>query len=103
MKRIHILMLLFAVALLPVLYAQTAPPAPAGDWPMYNRDLKGTRHSPLTQITPANVSGLRQVWSFKMGAAPSAGGITGGSEFTPLVVNGVMYVATNTRLVALDA
>ena len=104
MRRIRIAILLGIVIALPHISAQEAArPTAAGDWPMYNRDLRGTRHSPLTQITPANVSRLRQVWSFKMGAASSAGSITGGSEFTPLVVGGVMYVATETRIVALDA
>ena len=48
------------------LYAQTGRPANtrAGDWPMYNRDLAGTRYSPLTQINTGNVTQLEQVWSF---------------------------------------
>ena len=29
---------------------------PAWDWPTYNRDLAGTRYSPLTQINTTNVS-----------------------------------------------
>ena len=33
------------------------------DWPTYNRDLASSRFSPLTQITPANVSKLTQAWS----------------------------------------
>jgi quinoprotein glucose dehydrogenase len=77
-------------------------PTAAGEWPMYNRDVRGTRHSPLTQITPANVARLRQAWSYKLGRHPDAGGLTGGSEFTPLVVRGVMYVATPTAIVALQ-
>ena len=28
---------------------------PAADWPMFNRDLAGTRYSPLTQINTTNV------------------------------------------------
>ena len=78
-------------------------PSPAGDWPMYNRDLAGTRHSPLTQIAPTNVSRLTRAWAFKMGPDPSAGSITGGSEYTPVVVTGVMYVATAKAVQALDA
>src|SRR5262245_20113789 len=70
---------------------------------MYNRDLAGTRHSPLAQITPANVSRLERAWAFKLGPEPSAGTITGGSEFTPLVVGGVMYVTTARAVHALDA
>ena len=73
----------------------------AGDWPMYNRDLAGTRHSPLIQIDPSNVAGLRQVWSYPLGAHPSAGSISGGSEFTPVVVDGLMYVSTPHSVVAL--
>jgi glucose dehydrogenase len=30
----------------------------AADWPMFNRDLAGTRYSPLTQINTGNVSKL---------------------------------------------
>jgi glucose dehydrogenase len=69
---------------------------------MYNRDLMGTRHSPLTQITPANVAQLRRVWSFKVGKDASAGGISGGSEYTPIVVGGLMYVLTSSSAVALE-
>src|SRR5687768_18406820 len=85
------------------LSAQVPAPAPAGEWPMYNRDLMGTRHSPLTQITPANVVRLRQVWSFKVGKDQTSGGITGGSEYTPIVVDGMMYVLTASSAAALEA
>lgn len=37
------------------------------DWPMYARDLAGTRYSPLKQINEGNVSKLEKVWSFKIG------------------------------------
>src|SRR5262249_34125682 len=68
---------------------------------MYNRDLSGTRFSPLTQINTRNVARLTQVWSYKVGKV-KAEGITGGTEFTPIVVNGMMYLATNNRVVALE-
>ena len=32
---------------------------------MYNRDLAGTRYSPLTQINTKNVANLTTVWSFR--------------------------------------
>lgn len=35
-----------------------------GDWPTYNGSLAGDRYSPLTQLTPTNVSRLRQACSF---------------------------------------
>ena len=33
-----------------------APLAENSDWPMYRGDFAGTGHSPLTEITPENVS-----------------------------------------------
>jgi quinoprotein glucose dehydrogenase len=94
-----------ASLLLPGIHAQdqrATPSSSAGEWPMYNRDAMGTRHSPLTQINPSNVSRLRQAWTFKIGKDPSAGGITGGSEYTPIVAGGLMYVLTTTAAVALE-
>jgi quinoprotein glucose dehydrogenase len=74
---------------------------PAAEWPMYNRDLGGTRFSPLTQINTRNVARLAPVWSYKIGKV-KAEGITGGAETTPIVVNGTMYLATDNKLVALE-
>jgi quinoprotein glucose dehydrogenase len=74
----------------------------AADWPMYNRDPGGTRHSPLKQIDTTNVARLARVWSYKIGRDRTAGSISGGSEFTPLVVSGAMYVAASDRVVALE-
>jgi len=34
-------------------------------WLTYSGDDRGTRHSTLTQIAPANVRGLRGVWTFQ--------------------------------------
>jgi len=45
--------------------AQQRAPAP-GDWPTVGRDAGGMRNSPLTQITPANVSRLRVAWTYNM-------------------------------------
>jgi quinoprotein glucose dehydrogenase len=69
---------------------------------MYNRDLAGMRHSPLTQIDRANVASLRPAWSYALGAHPTAGSISGGSELTPIVVDGLMYVTAADRVVALE-
>ena len=35
---------------------------PAGDWRSYGRDVGGQHYSPLTEITPANVSRLATRW-----------------------------------------
>src|SRR5436190_21906942 len=45
---------------------------PDWDWPTYNRDLAGTRYSPLTQINTANVSTLTQAWSYRLRPQPGA-------------------------------
>ncbi len=89
-----------------------------GDWSSYGRDESHARFSPLTEITPANVGKLRQVWSYHMRPAGTSGESipmpdsvpakfrTGfsASEATPVVVKGTMYLATPyRRVVALDA
>src|SRR3954464_9203273 len=40
--------------------------ASSTDWPEYGRDPGGMRFSPLTQITPANVSQLKLAWTYHM-------------------------------------
>lgn len=64
---------------------------------MVRRTYNGWGYSPLTQITTANVSRLQPAWSFATGS-------TSGHEATPLVNNGVMFVATpGNQVLALDA
>lgn len=75
----------------------------AGDWPSYNRDLAGTRYSPLDQIDARNVAGLVEAWRYPLPPHPGVDGAPAGYELTPLVVNGVMYVAAADRIVALAA
>jgi len=79
----------------------------ASDWPMFNRDLAGTRYSPLDQINTKNVARLVPAWSYlfnREGHKP----INGPSHFelfqqiTPIEVNGVMYLPAGDRVVALD-
>jgi quinoprotein glucose dehydrogenase len=71
------------------------------DWPSYNRDLAGTRYSPLRQVSATNVDELRQAWSYPLGSA--AGALPEGSELTPLVIDGVLYATAADRVVALRA
>lgn len=65
------------------------PPAsvPPAEWPMAGRDYASTRHSPLAQLTPANVAGLRAAWTFSTG-------LVGAHEGSPLVIGSVMYLHT---------
>ncbi|MGE0362933.1 MAG: PQQ-dependent dehydrogenase, methanol/ethanol family [Vicinamibacterales bacterium] len=68
-----------------------------GEWPMIRRTYDGWGYSPLDQITPANVAGLRPAWVFSTG-------VGSGHEAAPVVVNGVMFVSTpGHRVVAIDA
>ena len=79
----------------------------AADWPMYRHDYAGTGHSALAQIDVSNVSRLTQAWTYGLQAEPSAPARAGqaagpGSQVTPVVVNGTMYLPAADRIVALD-
>jgi alcohol dehydrogenase (cytochrome c) len=68
----------------------------AEDWLMFSRTYDAQRHSPLDEITTANVDGLGLAWARTMGA--------GRVESIPLVHDGVMYVlAPGALILALDA
>ncbi len=67
-----------------------------GDWLMSRRTYNGWGHSPLSQIDASNVDSLVLAWSRAM--------VTGPYEGTPLVYNGVMYLAqAEDTIQALDA
>jgi alcohol dehydrogenase (cytochrome c) len=61
-------------------------------WLMYSGDYTGKRHSPLTQITPANIGQLVPQWTFQTGYLGQTGPIGRRFESTPLLVNGILYV-----------
>ncbi|HEY7284520.1 MAG TPA: PQQ-binding-like beta-propeller repeat protein [Vicinamibacterales bacterium] len=78
------------------------PSLPAGDWPHYTADIKGTKYSPLAEINAANFNQLEVAWRFKtdmLGPRPEFK-----LEGTPLAINGVLYATGGTRrsVVALD-
>lgn len=99
-----VLWIILMLAQATAVHAQSpASTAKAADWPTYNRDLAGTRYSPLTQINRSNVGALRQVWSYALGRNVTTNELGGGSQFTPLVIDGVMYVAAADRVVALES
>ena len=66
------------------------------DWPSYNGSLQGTRYSELAQITPANASNLERVCTFDTGEQMAM-------QSGPIVVNGVLYLTTDTSTYAIDA
>ena len=101
------------VAPLPIAPEQYAS---STEWPTYGHDSGGMRFSPLDQITPANVGTLTQAWVYHLkpaGFSPPAQGRGGrggnvegflGSQGTPLIVDGLMYISSPYgRVVALDA
>src|SRR5882724_11181078 len=64
------------------------------DWPVYGHDPGGLRYSPLTQIAPNNVAQLQRAWTFHSGKA--------GSQVTPLVIAGIMYITAPNGIYALE-
>ena len=79
----------------PVTDAMMRAPKPE-DWLMYRGNYAGWAYSQLDQINKGNVKNLQLVWSRAM--AP------GDNEITPIVYNGVMYIANpNDVIQAIDA
>ncbi|WMT88559.1 PQQ-binding-like beta-propeller repeat protein [Pelagibacterium sp. 26DY04] len=67
-----------------------------GDWLNWRRTRDSWAHSPLTQITPENVSDLQMAWSWNVEP--------GTFESTPLVYDGIMFLAGARDVIqALDA
>ena len=78
----------------PVTDAMLENPDPA-DWLNWRRTLDGWGYSPLDQITTDNAHRLQLVWSWGLG--------DGSQQTTPLVNDGVMYIANPGEVVqALD-
>ena len=80
--------------------------APDSGWPAYGGDEGGTRYSPLTEITPANVGELRVAWTFRTGELGQ--GVKDWSrsafEVTPILYDGTLYLTTSsTDVVAVNA
>jgi quinoprotein glucose dehydrogenase len=74
--------------------------AGASDWPNYNRDLAGSRFSPLTQINTANVAELVVAWTRSLG--PLQAEQSAAIGLTPIVVDGRLFVVGRGHVAALD-
>ena len=84
-----------------------------GDWSFYGRTAHGDRYSPLSQITPANVSRLKLAWQTRTGDVAQDGeavvaGPDQGHEFnlevTPIKIGETLYMCTpHNWVMALDA
>ncbi len=55
------------------------------NWLSYSRTLNGQRYSPLSQITPANVSRLKPLWTYQIEQMDHF-------ETTPIAVDGILYI-----------
>jgi alcohol dehydrogenase (cytochrome c) len=67
------------------------------NWLTYNGAYSSQRHSPLTQITPANVTTLESKWVLQ-------DEVFGAWQSNPLVVDGIMYVTQRPNdVMAVDA
>ncbi|HVS78333.1 MAG TPA: pyrroloquinoline quinone-dependent dehydrogenase [Steroidobacteraceae bacterium] len=91
----------------PAAAASGAPsPGSEAEWSAYGGDPGGSRYSPLTQISPANVSRLRVAWVFRTDELGK--GVTdwkhSAFEATPILFDGMLYFTTpSTNVVAIDA
>ncbi len=70
--------------------------ATSGDVTTYGMGWSLQRHTPLRQITPANAKLLAPVWNLSLDNSTNASN-------QPLVIDGVMYVASHTHTIAIDA
>jgi outer membrane protein assembly factor BamB len=72
--------------------ASPSAPVPSGSWPYPNGDLANTRDATGAVISSANVSNLKQAWSFTLtGKGATSVGDLGALSAAPIVVNGVVY------------
>lgn len=68
------------------------------NWSMFGNNMDNTRFSSLTQINTGNVKKLGLAWTMQEGANQSV------FETDPVVVNGTMYLTSNTdQVMAVDA
>jgi len=123
MKTLTTLVALCSIAVPIALVAQGPDPSHLGAypdaWPTHYGDYSGRRYSPLTQINQATVKTLSLAWTHRATAqeGDNAGGeyragdpyYWGGPQAnltikaTPLVSNGVIYVAAPDHVYAIDA
>ncbi|MEZ5403685.1 MAG: PQQ-dependent dehydrogenase, methanol/ethanol family [Bryobacteraceae bacterium] len=73
-----------------ILHADREP----GSWLTYSGNYSGHRYSPLGQITPGNVGGLRVRWAHQFELQRT--------QVSPIVADGVMYITAPNKAWALD-
>jgi len=80
---------------------ETPPPAvdraSSADWALHNHNLHNTRYAPIDQITPENANQMTLKWSHESPLREMIRSVT------PLVVDGIMYFNSGSKLKALNA
>ncbi|MFU8818028.1 MAG: PQQ-binding-like beta-propeller repeat protein, partial [Pseudomonadales bacterium] len=79
--------------------------ARADGWPLYGGDAGGQRHSQAEQITPANVSTLRQAWHYRTGDLNARPNAMKNSAFqaTPVLLgDSLLLCSPFNEVIALD-
>ena len=73
--------------------ASPRAPVPSGSWLYPNGDLANTRDATGAVISSANVSELKEAWSFRL-TGKSATNVLGAGSMTsvPIVANGLVYI-----------
>ncbi len=102
-------LLLFSVTALPACNAPEIPAldhsGPLAEWPEYGGGSGGLGWSPLTQITPENVSALELAWEYHHGDVSDGSGEIPRTSFQaqPILPNGTLYFCTGfNNVIALD-
>jgi quinoprotein glucose dehydrogenase len=86
--------------------ADVGLPLPDGTrWDTFHGQLSAEKYSPLAEITAANVSGLKEVWSYHTGDMSDGSGKLPETVWsaTPIFANNTLYIGTPFyRIIALD-
>jgi PQQ-dependent dehydrogenase (methanol/ethanol family) len=82
-----------AIALVAASGGASGASTPDGNWLSFGRTTDNDRHSPLTQITKANVSQLGRVYNLDLKTLDAD--TRRGEQSYPLAIDGTLYVTTN--------
>ena len=77
--------------------AQQSPLPDGANWTLHNVDVRNSRYSPLDEINASNAGRLTSSWTFDVAASETL------NQVTPLVVDGIMYFNTGSKLYAVNA
>ena len=106
MKRLSYVIALVVAGSVSLAVAQRGEPSRQVEWPYYAGDQGGTKYSALTDINADNIQRLQMAWQWTHFDVPleQYGTTPGQFEAVPLMLDGVLYVATPyNNIAALDA